>query len=92
MSGKIWHLEIFSKKIFFFDFFFNLTLEDRLVKEQGCMYGGMNGANSDNAVSIQKMVNQITFTLLHGDKGHALKVYYLLIYRLIWWITAMVSA
>ena len=29
----------------------------------------MNGANSDNAVSIQKMDNQITFTLLHGGKG-----------------------
>ena len=27
-----------------------------LVKEHGCMYGLMNGANSDNAVSIQKMV------------------------------------
>ena len=57
MSGKIWHLEIFSKKIFFFDL--------------SCMDGLMNGANSDNAVSIQKMVNQITFTLLHGDMGHS---------------------
>ena len=28
------------------------------MKEHGCMYGLMNGANSDNAVSIQKMVTR----------------------------------
>ena len=26
------------------------------MKEYGCMYGLMNGADSDNAISIQKMV------------------------------------
>ena len=30
--------------------------------EQGCMYGGMNGANSDNAISIQTMVTQTMVT------------------------------
>ena len=59
--------DFFKKNIFFFD----LSWDYILVKEHGCMYGLMNGANSDNAVSIQKMVNQITFTLLHGDMGHS---------------------
>ena len=38
--------------------FFNLTSDDRLVKEHGCMYGWMNGTNSDNAISIQTMATQ----------------------------------
>ena len=29
-----------------------------LVKEHGCIYGWMNGTNSDNAVSIQTMATQ----------------------------------
>ena len=39
-----------------FQLFFNLTSDFILVKEHGCMDGWMNGANSDNAISIQKMV------------------------------------
>ena len=61
MSRKIHDLENFQ-------LFFNLTSDFILVKEYGCMYGLMNGADSDNAVSIQKMVDQITFTLHFGDK------------------------
>ena len=43
---------------------FNLTSDVILVKEHGCIYGLMNGANSDNDVSIQKMVgrNMVTLT------------------------------
>ena len=33
-----------------------MSWDDTLVKEHGCIYGLMNGANSDNDVSIQKMV------------------------------------
>ena len=33
-----------------------------LVKEHGCMYGWMNGTNSDNAVSIQTMATRTMVT------------------------------
>ena len=49
MSRKIHDLENLQ-------LFFNLTSDFILVKEYGCMYGLMNGADSDDAVSIQKMV------------------------------------
>ena len=39
-----------------------MTSDDRLVKEHGCMYGWMNGTNSDNAISIQTMATRTMVT------------------------------
>ena len=68
-----WHLCYFSdlsKKLIsenltlriFSTFFFNLSSDVILVKEQGCMYVWMDGVNSDNALSIQTMVTRTMVT------------------------------
>ena len=46
----------------FSTFFFNLSSDVILVKEHGCIYGWMNGTNSDNAISIQTMVTRTMAT------------------------------
>ncbi len=46
----------------FFNIFFNLNSDVILVKEHGCIYGCMNGTNSDNAISIQTMVTRTMAT------------------------------
>ena len=55
-------LSLRKSDIIFSTFFFNLSSDVILVKEQGCMYVWMDGVNSDNALSIQTMVTRTMVT------------------------------